>query len=205
MSQELNARTAMLTDRRRWLQSAAVGALIPGLSVMAHQRAGPVTPSRAMPQLQVVGSTSQTLELSQWMRGRITAVQLMFTGCSATCPIQGATFAQAQQQLAQASLRLALLSVTIDPLNDDPRALAGWLQRFGATPPRWTAVAPVLSQADNLRRFLLGSSGAQPSSTAEHTTQVFLFNTRAELVFATSELPSGDQVARLMSALDKTS
>jgi protein SCO1/2 len=170
-------------------------------TLRAHQSAGPVTPPRPMPAIGVTTAAAQQIDLTQQLRGRVTALQLMFTGCSVTCPLQGAVFAAAQARLASAPRRAQLLSMSVDSLADDPSALAAWLARFGADPRRWTAAVPVRSQADALMRFLQATGGAKAPAPADHSTQVFFFDPDARLVLATAELPSGDEVARLLESL----
>jgi protein SCO1/2 len=69
----------------------------------------------------------------------------MFTGCSTVCPIQGAWFAALQVAMAaEHGTTLRLLSLSIDPLADDPAALSAWLRRFGAG-PAWSAAALALA------------------------------------------------------------
>ena len=79
--------------------------------------------------------------LAALLSGKTTVLQLMFTGCSATCPIQGAVFVALQSRLAAAPATVQLLSISIDALADDANALAGWRRRFGAS-PRWLAGVP---------------------------------------------------------------
>jgi protein SCO1/2 len=145
------------------------------------------------------GADGNVFELGRRLTGCITALQLMFTACSATCPIQGAIFADAQARLSNAPERLRLLSVSVDPLSDDPKALRTWLARFGAAPGRWTAASPSMSDQNRLPDFLRGRA----SDADRHAKQVFLFNKRAELVFRTTELPPGAYLAELMLDLDR--
>lgn len=191
-------------ERRRLARGIAAWLLLPmltGGTLRAHQRAGPIEPPRPMPAIRVTTAATQQLDLAQQLRGRVTALQLMFTGCAVTCPLQGAVFAVAQARLADTPRRAQLLSVSVDPLADDPRALAAWLARFGADPRRWTAAVPVISQGDALMRFLQAAGGAKAPLPADHSTQVFFFDADARLVLATAELPTGDEVARLLESL----
>lgn len=131
------------------------------------------------------------------LKGHTTAVQLMFTGCSATCPIQGAIFADAARMLAGASRELRLLSVSIDPLGDSPKALEAWLRRFDAPPQRWTAAVPRMQDVDGLLDFLRGRA----SGVDRHTAQAFLFDRQARLAFRTIDMPSGADLAALLRQL----
>jgi protein SCO1 len=169
--------------------------------VQAHSRAGPITPPAPCPRVRLTTAAGQKTDLSRVVMGRITALQLMFTGCSATCPIQGSIFADTQNRLAKSGLLLQLLSISVDVLGDDAQSLRGWLNRHGAVPARWTAAVPLMADLPALTQFLRGRN----SDADSHSTQVYLFNRRAELVFVTSELPPGAQLAGLLSELDTKS
>jgi protein SCO1/2 len=182
--------------RRRWLQTVAVALATPwpASRAKAHDQLGPVRPPLALHDVGVQGLDGKPIELHRLLRGHVTALQLMFTSCSATCPIQGAIFADTQQKLASAGPEMKLLSVSIDPLGDDIRALQGWLARFGARPQRWTAAVPKIQDLDRLIEALRGRNGGQD----RHTTQAFLFNREGKLVYRSVDMPSGDELVRLM-------
>lgn len=189
---------AGLLSRRRLLAAGAL-ALAAGhhATAPAHESAGPVQP-RALPaNLRLTLGDGKAALLHELLKGRVTAVQLMFTGCSATCPIQGAIFADAQARLAPADKHLRLLSISIDPLSDDAPALARWLGRFGAEPARWAAAAPAVRDVDPLLDFLRGRAvGAD-----RHTAQAYLFDRAGRLAFRTVDMPPGAELVRLMQAL----
>lgn len=145
----------------------------------------------------VTSAEGRTTPLAKLLKGHITAVQLMFTGCTATCPIQGAIFAETSRMLAGARGDLRLLSVSIDPLGDSPKALEAWLSRFGASPQRWTAAVPRMQDVDVLLDFLRGRSGG----VDRHTAQAFLFDRQARLAFRTIDMPSGAELSTLMRQL----
>ncbi|MDM0116402.1 SCO family protein [Variovorax sp. J22R133] len=132
--------------------------------------------------------------LTAQLHGGSTAVQLMFTGCSTVCPIQGALFSALQSALlAERDATTRLLSLSIDPLADDPAALSAWLRRFGAM-PTWSAAAPAIEALDPM--LLLFKGGAVAGD--RHTGQVYLFDGYSRLVWRTSELPPA---AEVMTAL----
>jgi protein SCO1 len=147
--------------------------------------------------MSVTTAEGRTVSLRSLLEGHITAVQLMFTGCSATCPIQGAVFADTSRMLAGATRELRLLSVSIDPLGDSPKALDAWLSRFGAPPQRWTAAVPRMQEVDALIDFLRGRA----SGVDRHTAQAFLFDRQARLAFRTIDMPSGADLSALMRQL----
>jgi len=163
---------------------AALFKILPG-RVQADTSFGRVNPPQATPTLRVTSVDARSTELVSLLQGKVTALQLMFTGCSATCPIQGAVFSEVQAQLSGAAAHFQLLSVSIDPMGDDPKALRAWLRRFGAQPTRWTAALATPEDLDRLLDFLRGRArGAD-----RHTPQVYLFDRRARLFFRTADLP----------------
>ena len=163
----------------------------------AHALYGPVDPRVPPPAMTLTTAQGRSVALQTLLKGHITAVQLMFTGCTATCPIQGAIFADAASRLATAGRELRLLSISIDPLGDGPQALTAWLQRFGASAPRWEAAVPAVNDVDKLLDFLRGRA----SGVDRHTAQAFLFDRQARLAFRTTDMPAGGELAALMRQL----
>jgi protein SCO1/2 len=193
-----NGSSPRLSRRRLLGAFAALPCTHPVLAQAPHGPAGFVDPPRALPRLRVVSTERGPVELADLLRGRITAVQLMFTGCSATCPLQGAVFAEAQRLLqrgTQDSLRL--LSVSIDPLGDDATTLRAWLKRFGAVEPRWQGAVVSAQQLDALLDFF----GARAAGPDRHTPQVHLIDRQARLVFRSTELAPPEAFIGLMQRM----
>ena len=189
-------RMPLATDRRRalgWIAALCAGGAR-AQAVPAHGSLGPVSPPQPVPELALVDEAGRPFELRQRLRGRASAVQLMFTGCSATCPIQGALFAAVAPLLPAEGAQL--LSLSIDPLGDTPAALRAWRARFGAH-PAWQAALPRVQDVDRLLDFLRGRArGAD-----RHTAQVYLFDHEARLAWRTVEMPPASHVAELLRQL----
>lgn len=179
--------------RRRRLLAALAAA---PWAARAHDPFGRVEPARPAPALALRGADGRWLDFGERLRGRVTAVQLMFTTCSATCPLQGALFGAVAARLSGSDARL--LSLSIDPLNDDPRALSAWLAKFGA-PPAWQAAAPRIADVDRLFDHLAGRA----AGVDRHSAQVFLFDRRARLVYRTPELPPAAHVAEMIGEIGR--
>jgi protein SCO1/2 len=162
-----------------------------------HDPFGPVRPPQPAPKLKFTAEDGRAFELASQLRGRITAVQLMFTGCSATCPIQGALFSTLAPMIA-ARPEMQLLSLSIDPLGDSPQALAAWRARFGAQAP-WQAAVPGVKDVDRLLDFLRGRA----QGVDRHTAQVYLFDRQARLAYRTADMPPARFVADLMHELSR--
>lgn len=185
--------------RRHLLRTAAALAVNAGLGA-AHAHGGLVLPRLAPPPaVRLRLQDGRTVSPAALLEGRVTALQLMFTGCSATCPIQGALFAEVERHLQArraAPGDVQLVSASIDALADDPAALAGWLGRFGAG-KFWRAGTPTIADLDRWLDFLQG----RRAGADRHTTQVFLFDRRGRLALRTVDLPPALEVVRLLEEL----
>lgn len=183
----------------RWAVPGAAGAGLLATQAAAHGSLGPVTPPRAAPPLPLTLHDGRPATLPALLRGRVTALQLMFTGCSAICPVQGAVFATLQGLVLGALPPARLLSLSIDPLSDDAAALDGWRRRFGAT-EGWVAAAPPLKHAEAMLDFVEGRSA--PGRVADrHNAQVFLFDAQGRLAYRLAEFAAPRDIARAMTEL----
>lgn len=103
--------------------------------------APPKTTARAVhdiPDVKVKTQDGRTVSFySDLLKGRLVAVNFVYTSCTTVCPPMGALFGSLQKQNPGADVHL--ISVSIDPANDTPERLAKWSQKFGAR-PGWTLV-----------------------------------------------------------------
>jgi protein SCO1/2 len=191
----MNARGPFISSRvasrgRRRLLAAGALAWLGVPPARANTSIGPVLPAVSAPALPLRRHDGATPMLAAQLRGAPTAVQLMFTGCSTVCPIQGALFSTLQAALlSERYTAVRLLSLSIDPLADDPVALSAWLRRFGAR-PTWSAAAPAPKALESMLSLFTGGAAAGD----RHTGQVYLFDRHARLVWRTSELPPTEEV-----------
>jgi protein SCO1 len=161
--------------------------------VSGHRVSGPVLPPRRMPAMTVVLDNGETVELKSLFAGHWTLAQLIFTGCSTTCPIQGAVFSKTQAELKAANVDAQLLSISIDPLGDDAKSLTNWLDSFDRG-PGWRAVIPPY---DNLGP-LLDILGGRGKGIDVHDARAYLVDPKGDLRFITEELPSTQLLVNLV-------
>ena len=159
----------------------------------SHRKSGMVLPERALPAMTVVLDDGSTRELSSVLAGKWTLIQFIFTGCSTTCPIQGAIFAQAQSGFAAAGIDAQLLSISIDPLGDDAAALNGWLEKFGRG-PGWRAAIPPLDGLGPLLDVL----GGRSKGVDVHEARAYLIGPDGKLHFITEEMPNPGFLVQLV-------
>jgi protein SCO1 len=72
------------------------------------------------------------------LRGKIVAVNFIYTTCSDVCPLFTVEFARLQEALrSQTQLNSFLVSITTDPEIDSPKVLKAYARRFGADFENW--------------------------------------------------------------------
>lgn len=178
----------------------------------SHFPFGEVSPPRHTRPWPISTHLGKRTNLAHVLRGKTTALQFMFTGCTASCPIQGALFAQAQtltlsqtqaasgQGLAAAQTEvqnLQWLSLSIDALADSPARLQAWLQKFSAR-AGWLAAVPAVADVDAIQAAW-GEGGQRVLSQRDpHSGQVFVFNRAAQLVYRTAAIPPAAEIVKAM-------
>ena len=152
----------------------------------------PALPSGSM----VVRSDAVRMPLQSMLRGKTTALQLMFTGCGETCPLQGALFANVQERLpALPAKNIQLLSLSIDPM-DDAKALSSWLRRFGAR-NGWLAAVPTERDIGALNAVLQQGTPL----VKNHSLQVYFTDPQGRLVWRSEDLPPVEVVIHILEHL----
>ncbi|HYG64140.1 MAG TPA: SCO family protein [Thermoanaerobaculia bacterium] len=133
---------------------------------------------------------------SDLIKGRVVAVNFVFTSCTAICPPMGGIFGQVRQQLgSRAGQDVHLISVSVDPGTDTPARMKEWGARFGAG-PGWTLVTgPRAEIVQVLKAF-----GAYTADINAHTPQLVLGDdSRGEWTRAYGLAPP----AKVMELIDK--
>lgn len=183
------------SSRRTFLALSAAGVLSLATRVHAHSNAGRVAPPQQAPATRLTGHDGKASSLQRLLKGHVTALQLVFTRCRATCPIQGALFASAQSSLTEVP-GARLLSISIDPAADDPRVLSQWLARHEAG-KLWRAACPEPRDLEPLMDFLK----ARSSGADRHTAQVYFFDREARLCQRSVDFPPASELVRTLAEL----
>jgi protein SCO1/2 len=111
---------------------------------------------------------------SDLVKGKVVAVNFVFTTCTAICPSLTATFRRVQQQLAAAKVPAQLISVSVDPSVDTPERLQQFAAKFKAE-PGWTFVTGNTSDIDSI----LKEFGVSVANKNDHTPMVLIGNEEA--------------------------
>jgi len=161
----------------------------------------------AVPDFRVVDSSGRVQPLREMLAadGRVWIVDFVYTRCQTLCLSLGTVFQQLQAQIEARGLqdRVALLSISFDPLQDQPPALGAYAQRMRMQPGLWQLVT---LQAEADRRRLLDSFGIMvvpaPLGEFEHNAALHLVTPQGELVriLGLEEGPRALDMAAALSA-----
>lgn len=94
----------------------------------------------AIPDVELVDQHGQKVRFySGLVKGKVVAINTIFTTCTTICPLMGANFSKISELLADADRgKVSLISISIDPVVDTPERLEQWSRGFGQTGPAWT-------------------------------------------------------------------
>jgi protein SCO1/2 len=111
---------------------------------------------------------------SELVKGKIVAINFIFTTCTTVCPPLGATFARLQRSINPDLAReVNLISISVDPAVDTPERLKAWAGKFGAQPMPpigWKLVTGSKAELDKLLRAL----GGYTARKEDHTPTVLI-------------------------------
>jgi protein SCO1/2 len=74
---------------------------------------------------------------TEQLKGTPFVVDFIFTSCKLACPKLTSEMAKVQHRTRNLGEQFKIVSISVDPKNDTPEALAEYAQEFGAHPARW--------------------------------------------------------------------
>ena len=144
--------------------------------------AGPAAPaaesaaaasSLSIPDATVYNQNGRRLNFyTDLVKGKVVAINFIFTTCTTICPPLTATFRRVQRELGEHVGRdIELISVSVDPATDTPERLFDFAEKFKAG-PGWTFVTGDRAEIDSLLRAL----GVAVADKNDHTPTVLVGN-----------------------------
>ncbi len=134
------------------------------------------------------------------LRGKPLGVTFISTHCTDACPLIDAQFADAARRIQSAHLNARLLTITLDPEHDSPKAMRELAKRFEANPRFWLlAGGSIRDVRAVMREFGVIAEEGRRGYRDEHTTFVYVLNrdgALAQTMLASSAL-SDELVERL--------
>lgn len=178
--------TAFTTETQRRSEVARVPVPVPDFAVVDA--------------LERTGSLRERLAQGE----RVWIIDFVYTRCTTVCLSLGTVFQQLQAQVLEQGLqnRVGLLSISFDPKQDRPPALASYAQRMRMQPGVWQALSLANPQD---RRRLLDSFGIMvvpaPLGEFEHNAALHIVTADGRLVriLGLEEGPQALALARSMA------
>lgn len=110
---------------------------------------------------------------SDLIKNKVVVLTFFYTSCTYTCQMQGKIFSQLQLLLRERlGKSVFLISVTNDPLKDDPQRLQVWGERYKRK-SGWTLVT---GEKVEVNKLLLGFTGSRAGGGPPHLPSIFIGN-----------------------------
>ena len=133
------------------------------------------SPAMRIPDVTIQDQNGKSLNFYRdLIKGKVVAVNFVFTTCTAICPSLTATFRRVQQLLAEENLSAQLISISVDPTVDTPERLHEFAAKFKAE-PGWTFVTGNTSDID----AILKEFGVAAANKNDHSPMILIGNEKA--------------------------
>jgi protein SCO1 len=149
-----------------------------------------------VPDVEVVTHEGKTVHFySDLVKGRVVALNFIFTNCSTICPASGAMFANLQKQSGRG---VQFISVSIDPVTDTPQRLTAWSRQF-RTQPGWILVTGTKAAIDEIVKAF----GATTSRPQDHQPLTIIGSDTTHLWTRYYGLPGAEKVSALVDGVTR--
>ncbi|HEV7611736.1 MAG TPA: SCO family protein [Steroidobacteraceae bacterium] len=110
------------------------------------------TVSYAIPDVKLIRQDGTVVNLNAELNdGRPVVLSFIYTSCTSVCPLVSHTLSQLQNKLGEHAGRVHLMSITIDPEQDDPARLREYAKTFHAG-PEWQHYTGTLAASQTVQR-----------------------------------------------------
>ena len=131
------------------------------------------------------------------LAGRKVLINFAFTTCTGVCPVMAQNLARVQEMLAKRGEKVTILTITVDPENDTPAALARFAAKFKAG-PGWHFLTGVPASVEAVLKRL----GGQAKRPSEHTAKLLIGNTSTGMWLKTVATEPPETIVHLIEHLD---
>jgi len=112
-----------------------------------------------LPDINLVNVDGQNVSLTSVLASDIPVMlNLIFTTCTAVCPVMSATFEQVRHELGPRREQLHMVSISIDPEHDTPERLREYAMKYHAD-PLWAFYTGAQTEIVKLQRALQAYRG----------------------------------------------
>jgi cytochrome oxidase Cu insertion factor (SCO1/SenC/PrrC family) len=147
-----------------------------------------------IPDVPVVDQDGRSVHFySDLVKGKVVAINFVFTSCKTACPSLGLNFGKLQEKLGDRfGSDVFLISVSVDPMVDQPARLKEWAGRFGAR-PGWALVTAAEEHRADLDRLLKALQGYK-SEKSDHAQTVLVVDGDSLEALTSSKVASPEEL-----------
>jgi len=162
--------------RRAALVAALTGAVL-SLAALLQPSVVAADSRRLIPDVPLVNQDGNEVNFYDLVKGRIVAIDLIYTTCQYACPLESARLARMQQLLGDRMGKdIFFISISIDPEHDTPAALKAYAAKYNAG-PGWIFLTGKQSDIDMLSKKL--GLWTDPSLSQDGHTPMLLIGNEA--------------------------
>ncbi len=143
---------------------------------------GAARPSDAAPAFRLTDQSGQPLALED-LRGKVVLLDFIYTHCPGPCPVLTGLHADLQHALGrELGQRVRFVSITLDPAQDTPEALAAYARARGAELSTWSFLTGTPAEvADVVKRYGVGTL-RRSDGTIDHLVVTFVIDGEGRIV-----------------------
>ena len=134
------------------------------------------------PDFALTTQDAETLHLAD-LKGKVVLVSFIFTTCNGTCPATTSRMERVQEALKAGGLdgRVRLLSISLDPERDTPKALQAYAQLYDADAANWTFLTG--SPGDVKKVLARWGMWVKPTANGQldHPSRIFLLDVKGRI------------------------
>jgi protein SCO1/2 len=151
---------------------AAVGGIWQSAGVHAQSRWG----ANYFPNVALTTHKGDVVHFYDLIKGKIVAIELIYTSCEYSCPLETARLVQVQRLLGDRMGRdVFFYSISIDPEHDTPAVLKGYAEHYGAG-PNWLFLTGKAADIELLSKKLGLYTDPNPENKDGHTPTLLIGN-----------------------------
>lgn len=152
---------------------------------LAMERAGAshLAEIRPAPAVELTDTHGESFRLAD-LRGKVVLVSFVFTTCNGTCPATTHNLYRVQTALEAAGIwgeRVEFVSITLDPANDTPEALARYADIYGVDRNHWHFLTGAKGQIASLLGDWDMWARRAPGGQLDHPSRIFLIDPNGQI------------------------
>ena len=136
---------------------------------------------------------------SDLIKDKVVVVSFFYTSCSYSCTLQGRTFSKLQSLLGERlGKSIFLISVTTDPVKDNPEQLKAWARRYDVQ-SGWTLVTGEEGEMNKLLKPFIGNT----AGGGMRVPATFIGNDRKRLWTSAAGIFSAEELIKVIDHISR--